>query len=288
MWLRTFSKLVVAGTLAASIAAIAAAQERVVSVGGDVTEIIYELGLGDKIVAVDTTSLYPLSALALPKIGYVRQLSAEGVLSVEPDLIIVSGAAGPLGAVEQLRASGVDMVEMETAYTIDAILEKTRTIAAALGVSEKGAELAAQIDDKWAAASERIEALDFEPTVLFFTAVGDGSPRAAGVETAAHGVIELIGGVNVFGDYSGYKPLSLEAAIAADPDIILVMAHNAMELGGKDKIINHPALSLTTAAQSGNVFLVDAARIMQFGPRTPDAAADLASEIKGNIVSNGS
>ncbi|MEL6729269.1 MAG: ABC transporter substrate-binding protein [Pseudomonadota bacterium] len=283
-----FNKLLVAGAVAVSLSAVASAQERIVSVGGDVTEVIYELGLGDKIVAVDTTSLYPLSALALPKVGYVRQLSAEGVLSVEPDMIIVSGAAGPIGAVEQLRASGVKMVEMETSYSIEATLEKTRMIAEALGVEQEGEVLVDKVEASWAEASAKIEALEFEPTVLFFTAVSDGAPRAAGVETAAQGVIDMIGGINVFGDYSGYKPLSLEAAVAADPDIILVMAHNAIELGGKDKVVNHPALSLTTAAQSGNVFLIDAARVMQFGPRTPEAAADLAVEIKENMVANGS
>ncbi|MEM9842296.1 MAG: ABC transporter substrate-binding protein [Pseudomonadota bacterium] len=285
----TFIQKIAALSVAAlSITPFALAQDRIVSVGGDVTEVIYELGLGDKIVAVDTTSLFPLQALTLPKVGYVRQLSAEGVLSVEPDIIIVSGAAGPMGAVEQLRASGVEIVEMDTAYSIEATYEKTRTIAAALGVEEDGEELVAKVEASWAAASAKIEALDFEPTVLFFTSVGDGAAQAAGVDTAAHGVIEMIGGINLFDGYSGYKPLSLEAAVAADPDIILAMAHNAVELGGKEKIIDHPALSLTTAAQTGNVFLVDAARVMQFGPRTPDAAADLAIEIKENMAANGS
>ena len=158
---------------------------------------------------------------------------------------------------------------MESADDIDSTLEKTRTIADALGVEERGAELVAKVEVDWAEASAKIEALDFEPTVLFFTAVGDGTPQAAGIDTAAHGVIEMI-------------------AVAADPDIILAMAHNAAQLGGKDKIINHPALSLTTAAQTGNVFLVDAPRVMQFGPRTPQAAADLAVEIKDNMIKNGS
>lgn len=274
--------------IAVLLSLAARAQERIVSVGGDVTEVIFELGKGDQIVAVDTTSLFPLEALALPKVGYVRQLSAEGVLSVEPDLIIISGAAGPPGALEQLRASGVELVEMETQYNMDATLAKTKTIASALGVEAEGAELIAEVKASWSAAQGEIAALDFEPSVLFFTAVGDGTPQAAGTETAAQGVIDMIGGKNVFSGHSGYKPLSLEAAVAADPDIILVMAHNAAQLGGRDKIIDHPALSLTSAAQSGNVFLVDAARVMQFGPRTPEAAAELAVEIKANMASNDS
>ena len=106
--MRILQKFLVASAISSSFSALVFAQDRIVAAGGDVTEIIYELGLGDNIVAVDTTSLFPPAALAKPKVGYVRQLSAEGVLSVEPDLIIVSGAAGPCGAFEQLRASGIE------------------------------------------------------------------------------------------------------------------------------------------------------------------------------------
>ena len=102
----------------------AVAQDRIVSVGGDITEIIYPLGAGDRIVATDSTSVYPAAANDTPKVGYLRRLSAEGVLSVEPDLILISGAARPAEAVAQIRASGVRIIEMEPDYTIDGIKER--------------------------------------------------------------------------------------------------------------------------------------------------------------------
>ncbi|MEM6947110.1 MAG: ABC transporter substrate-binding protein [Pseudomonadota bacterium] len=276
--------LLVAVAAAASLALPAQGQERVASLGGDVTEIIYALGEGSRIVATDSTSVFPPIALTTPKVGYVRQLSAEGVLSVDPDLILISGAAGPETALEQIRATGVGMVEMETAYTIDAIIDKTRRVAEALGVDAKGEELVDQIETDWAEASAVIETLPDAPTVLFFSTVSDGSPSAAGAETAAQGVIDLIGGVNVFGDRTGYKPISLEAAVAADPDIIMVMNFVAARMGGLDEVAAHPAIALTSAAQSGRIFSIDAVQVMQFSPRTPRAAGALAAEIRETMT----
>ncbi|MEM9420917.1 MAG: ABC transporter substrate-binding protein [Pseudomonadota bacterium] len=254
--------------------------QRIVSIGGDVTEIIFALGEGERLVASDSTSVYPAAANEMPKVGYVRRLSAEGVLSLEPDLIIISGAAGPPEAIDQIRASGVKMVEMDEGYTIDAILHKTEDISNALGIEEKGSALAAQIVSDWEQAKNEIDALGLNPRILFFATLRDGAPRGAGTQTAAHGVITLLGGKNVFGNYTGYKSLSFEAAVAADPDVILVMSHHADSMGGLQEVINHPAISLTTAAQSGRVFLIDPVTVMQFSPRTPNAVRDLAKRIK--------
>ncbi|MEL6506821.1 MAG: helical backbone metal receptor [Pseudomonadota bacterium] len=277
----TYRILGLGAFIAAVLALIpgATAQERVVSVGGDLTEIIYALGEGKRLVATDSTSVYPPIALTTPKVGYVRNLSAEGVLSVEPDLILLSGAAGPAEALEQLRATGVPIVEMETEYTIEAILEKTRRVSQALGVPEKGATLAATIEADWGEAQAEIAKLKTKPSVLFFSTVRDGTPTAAGRETAAQGVINLMGGKNVFDQRTGYKPISFEATVAADPDIILVMNHVAARIGGLQKVIDHPAIALTTAAQNGRVFIIDAVTVMQFSPRTPKAVGSLAREI---------
>ncbi|MEM1411988.1 MAG: ABC transporter substrate-binding protein [Pseudomonadota bacterium] len=259
----------------------ARAQERVVSVGGDLTEIIYALSEEQRLVATDSTSVFPEAAAALPKVGYVRRLSAEGVLSVEPDLMLISGAAGPPEALELLRASGVQITEMQTAYTVEAIIDKTRRVAEALDAQTAGAALIAQIEADWEKAQAELASRE-EHSMLFFAAPPEGAPRAAGRETAAHGIIELLGGRNVFDDYTGYKPLSLEAAVAANPDIVLVMHHHADRIGGFESVKEHPALSLTAAAQEGRIYLVDPVTVMQFGPRTPAAVAALAAEIEGS------
>lgn len=265
------------------LSSTAAAQQRVVSVGGDLTEIIYALGEGDRLVASDDTSVFPPDALDMPKVGYVRRLSAEGVLSVEPDLLLISGAAGPREALQLLRASGVPIIEMEEAYSIDAIVAKTRRVAEVLDVPEAGERLVERIEADWASARQAIDPAR-ERTMLFFAAPPGGAILAAGRETAAHAIIRMLGARNVFDDYSGYKPLSLEAAVAADPDVILVMQHHADAVGGYEAVVGHPALSLTEAARQGRVYLVDQVAVMQFGPRAPAAIAQLAQDIEGNLV----
>lgn len=285
--MKPFLKFLSTLTVIALCGGAATAQDRIVSLGGDVTEILYELGAGDRVVATDTTSVFPQAAANTPKVGYVRRLSAEGVLSLEPDLILISGAAGPPAALEQLEASGVGIVQMETEYTVDAIYEKTRTVGDAVGKAAEAQAYEAEIRAKWLEAEATLEDVNQSLRVLFFATFADNAPRAAGRETAAHGVIELIGGTNVFGSETGYKSLSLEAAVAADPEIILVMDQNVDRAGSLEKLTSHPAISLTSAVQNGHVFVVDAVQVMQFGPRTPEALAKLATEIQDGLASDG-
>ncbi|MEM7740036.1 MAG: ABC transporter substrate-binding protein [Pseudomonadota bacterium] len=267
----------------ASLSSAALAQKRVVSVGGDLTEIIYALGEEDRLVATDSTSLYPDAANDTPKVGYVRRLSAEGVLSVEPDMILISGAAGPDTAVEQLEASGVRMIALPTDYTPASILTKVDAIGQAFGVIDAAASLREQIERDIERSQASVDALDMSPRILFISINASGAPQAAGKKTAAHGVIEMLGGENVFGDEFGYKALSLEAAVAADPDIILAMNHQLDRAGGIEGIRQHPALQLTTAASEGRVMGIDAVTIMQFGPRTPEAVAGLAADMASKL-----
>ena len=258
----------------------AEAQERIVSIGGDVTEIIYALGYGDRVVGTDSTSVFPNAANETPKVGYIRRLAAEGILSLEPDIIFVSGAAGPPETLNQLRDSQVRVIKMEEVYTLASIRDKTRRVANALGGEEAGADLLAKIDMNWKEAQAEIAAFPGTPRIVFFAALADGSPRAAGTETAADAVIRLIGGKNVFDTHEGYKALSYEAAVAADPEYILVMDHHAERVGGVDAVAAHPALALTSAGRAKRVLAVDQVTVMQFGPRTPAALARLARALR--------
>ncbi|MEM1052384.1 MAG: ABC transporter substrate-binding protein [Pseudomonadota bacterium] len=253
--------------------------DRIVAVGGDVTEIVYALGAGDRVVATDSTSVYPAEAAQTEKVGYVRRLSAEGVLATNPELILISGAAGPEEALEQVRAVGIDIVEMPTDYSYEGILQKVRMIAEVVGEVEAGKELVAKIEADWAEAEAEIAKFEASPRALFFSTLRDGVPSAAGADTAANGVIELLGGENLFASQSGYTSISTEAAVAANPDMILVMTHDAGENGGLEGMVSNPAIALTKAVTDQRVFLVDSIRIMQFGPRTPEAIAQLAKAI---------
>ena len=159
----------------------AAARQRVVSVGGAVTETVYALGAGDRLVGADAGSTYPAEAKALPKIGSHRGLSAEGILSLDPDLLLVTDEAGPAAVLRQVRAAGVRVVELPNAHTLAGAAAKVRAAADALGMADRGEVLARKIE----MASPPAESGG--PTVLFVYARGPSTLLVGGGGTAAAG-----------------------------------------------------------------------------------------------------
>ncbi|MCA0043965.1 heme/hemin ABC transporter substrate-binding protein [Celeribacter litoreus] len=256
---------------------------RIVSVGGGVTEIIYALGAGDRVVARDTTSLYPERVTELPDVGYMRQLSAEGVLSVGPDLIITRDTAGPPDAIDQLRAASIPMVEVADGFTSDAVAAGIRTVGVALGASAEANALADQVAADFAALAADIAATSRRPRVLFVLSNQAGRLNVAGSGTGADGIISLAGGENVMaGAYEGYKILSDEALISSAPDVILMLAPTGSEEldANLDDVLSLPAIQRTPAGETGAVVTVDAAAL-GFGPRTAKFARALHEQLMG-------
>ena len=260
---------------------------RIVSIGGAVTEILYDLGLEDRIVAVDTTSTAPARALAQkPNVGYMRALSAEGVLSTGPSLIVATEGAGPPEVVEVLAASSVPVVLVDDATTPEAVAGRIRFLAAALGAEERGAALATEVEQGFAALAETRAAIRTPARVLFVISLRDGVPMAAGTDTAADAIIGLAGGINVAADFSGYKPMSEEAVLAAAPDVVLMMTSGAHAAGGD--VLALPAFRGTPAAANGWLVTMDGQSLLGFGPRTPEVARSLAAELHpGQIAKAG-
>ena len=253
---------------------------RVVALGGDITEIVFALGEGKRLAGRDTTSTFPPEAKALPDAGYLRQLSAEGILSLKPDLVLASASAGPPIVLQQLNSAGVRLVQLPDAHNRESLQRKVTIVANELDVPEKGAKLAAQLDEKMNTAQASIAALSGRPRVLFIINAGNGAPLAAGRDTAAAALIELAGGENVFSSHSGYKPISVEAAAAANPDAIALMEQTLAAMGGVGGIAQHPALRLTRAAREARIFGRDGSYLLSFGPRLPDAIIDFANAIR--------
>jgi iron complex transport system substrate-binding protein len=254
---------------------------RVIALGGDITEIIYALGEESRLVGRDTTSTYPPEAKALPDAGYVRQLGAEGVLSLKPDLVLASAAAGPPAIIDQLRSTGVRVVQLPNGHSADALLQKVMLVADELGASEKGKAFAAALSDRLTKAKAEIASMAGMPRVLFIINSGNGAPLAAGNETAAADLIKLAGGENVFASYSGYKPISLEAAAAANPEAIALMDQSLSAMGGVEGVGRHPALRFTQAARDRRIFGREGSYLLSFGPRLPQAIIDFAKAIRG-------
>lgn len=269
--------LLAAGLLPSAASQGLAEPGRVLSIGGSITEIVYLLGEEDRLVAVDSTSLYPPAARELPNVGYMRRVAAEPILALAPDLILAEGDAGPEAVMEQLEAAGVTLVRTEHTTDIAGVGRKIRTVATALGRTEDGTRLADEITSAAAALSDEARGRSNPPRVLFLLSVGKGAPLAAGRNTAAAGIIEAAGGVNAISGYEGYKPLSPEAAVLADPDIVLVPDRTLEQMGGPDAILQRPEIAPSRAGQAGRIVSVDGLLVFGFGPRIAEAIALLSA-----------
>lgn len=275
---RLFSAVFVAIFLsAAAISAPAQAQqaERVVALGGTVTEIVFALGQGDRLIARDSTSSHPAEAQALPNVGYVRALSPEGVLSVDPDLILATEGSGPPETMDVLNGAAVPIVTVSEGYDADAILKKIRVIAEALDVAAEGERLANDVSAKMTQAVAAARS-DAPPRVLFILSLQGGRILAAGEDTAAEGIIALSGGVNAMDGFTGYKQVSDEAILLAAPEVILMMDRAGGHAAANSEIIAHPVLGQTPAAASEAIVRQPGLLLLGFGPRTPDVILTLS------------
>ncbi len=253
---------------------------RIVSVGGTVTEILYDLGLGDRIVAVDTTSVFPAEALtSKPNVGYLRQLSAEGVLAAAPTVILAEADAGPPPVLATLSGASVPLVMMSGDKTPEAVIERVKLIATAVDAGPKGDALAADIQADFARLSAARARVTAPARVLFVLALRDGRPMVAGADTAADAAIALAGGSNVAAGFSGYKTMTDEAILEAAPDVVLVMSHGGPRALTADELFALPAFSTSPAARDRRMIPVDGLALLGFGPRTADAALDLCGAL---------
>lgn len=267
--------------LAVLLSALPARAEspRLVTAGSAVTEIAAALGLAPQIVAVDTSGKEVEGMGDKPDVGYVRMLGAEGILSQKPDLVLVSGEAGPPPVLEQIRAAGVEVVVIPNGYSLDNIDDKIRTVAAATGRAEEGEKLIAKVEADVQTLRAATSGNQGErPGVVFLLARHGGNLMAAGRETAAHAMIEASGGRNIGADFTGYKPLSAEIFAAATPEFVIV----SESVGGDDAqlLASVPGLGATPAGRALRVIRVDDAAFLGFGPRTPSAATEVAAALR--------
>ena len=261
----------------------AAAQDRVLSIGGSVTEIVHALGQGGRLVGRDTTSTYPAEVEALPDVGYMRALSPEGVLSVSPDLILMEAGAGPAETLATLEGAGLKIVTIPGADSPEGIAAKVQAVAAALGQEARGAELAARIGAETAVALATVAAQPGpKPRVLFILGNAGGRLTGAGSDTSAAAMIALAGGANAIDGFAGYKALTDEAVAAAAPDVILAMESDEGPAGtGDEPLLTHAALAATPAGQAQRVLRMPGMFLLGFGPRTPEAILALNAALYG-------
>ncbi|NIY82954.1 heme/hemin ABC transporter substrate-binding protein [Vibrio hepatarius] len=248
------------GTLTALAMTFAAsnalAGERIISAGAAVTELIIALEQQDKLVAVDVTSQLP-SDLQLPEIGYHRQLSAEGLLALGADQLIGSDEMGPDATLDQLKSAGVSVDIVNTQATAAGLLKRIDEIAELTDAQPQAAALKVQVKNQLQSLSQQPQA---DAKKILFLLIHEGRPaNVAGRDTTPNAIIELAGGINPAAEkLTSYKPLSTEAMVEMQPDIILVSGRSYDKLGGADEILKRmPMLAATPAGQNKQFITID-------------------------------
>lgn len=254
---------------------------RITVAGGSITEILYMLDAEEKIVAVDLTSNFPPRALKLPQIGYVRALSAEGILSLEPSIILGEDDMGPPSVLNQIERTGIDIVVIPEEHSSKGIFEKINCIAKILDVSSTADKLIREkilpANKKLIKNAELVKGKNLK--AIFILGLQSGSPILGGMDTSANGFIKMIGATNPMTSFEGWKPVGTEAIISSSPDIIIITNRGLNTFGDVESLKSHPALALTPAAQNNNIFALDGMAMLGFAPRSIFSALELTDDI---------
>jgi iron complex transport system substrate-binding protein len=253
---------------------------RIVSVSGATTEIVYALGAEKQLVGTDTTSLYPAAALQTPKVGYMRQLSAEGLLSLKPDAVIGTTEAGPHVVMDQIRNAGVKVELVEADHSWAEVQRKVAAVGRATARVAQAAALQAKLDAQWAEVLATVARRGGRKPRAIFVLSHSGSPQVAGEKTAAHAMLNYAGLDNAListgsANFAGYRAMTPEAVVTAAPDVIVTTTQGVEAVGGVEKFWQRPGLELTPAYKRRALVALDALYLIGFGPRLPQAVAEL-------------
>jgi iron complex transport system substrate-binding protein len=251
---------------------------RIVAIGGAVTEVLYALGLGERIVAVDSTSTFPEAAQQKTNVGYMRTLAPEGVLKVSPTLILAIEGSGPKEAIEILEHASVPFVLVPEAKDAEGVARKIRFIAEIAGVPEKGEEVARAVLDDFAALSRALAGIKQRRKAAFILSMGGGSPIVGGAGTSADAVFKLADVDNALASVNGFKPANEEAMMIAAPEAVVVMSERGHTMT-PESLFAMPGLAGSPAARTRNVVDLPGLYLLGFGPRTAHAARDLAAAL---------
>jgi iron complex transport system substrate-binding protein len=254
---------------------------RILSVGGDITEILYALGAGGRIVAVDTTSQFPPEALKEKKsVGYMRALSSEGVISVGASVVLASESAGPPEVVKTLRATSTPYISVPEDHSPAGIASKVRLVAKVVGAEKAGEKLIQDIATEFERLSAARAKLKQERRVLFVLSIQNGRLLVGGRDTSADAVIKLAGASNVANGIKGFRPLPDEAIVEMAPDVILALRRSSdKDNHDLSQLFSLKGVQATPAGKSKRIIMLDGLYMLGFGPRTPAAARDLMAEL---------
>jgi iron complex transport system substrate-binding protein len=255
--------------------------QRIVSLSGGITETLFALGLGDRVVGIDITSTYPAELLGgIPRLGHVRNLNVEAVLGLQPDLIIVESGDAAATALPALAAAGPELMVLEEARTLAQPIARARLLARKLGGSAAALRALEQEHEQHLNELMKLKARqDFKPKVLFVYARGKGSMMVAGQGTPAAAMIDLAGGRNALTGFEGFRALSAEGLVDIEPDVLLLFDSGLESLGGLEGLLQVTGLRQTPAGKNRRIIAMDGLYLLGFTPRVAQAALSLCQAL---------
>ena len=258
---------------------------RVVAIGTATTETIYALGLGSKLVGVDNPSKeYLPQSKDLPTVGAARALNAEGIVSLKPTLVILGADSAPPQIFDQLRAAKIAVLTVTPNYTPETVKQKISVIAKALNAEAAGKTLADKVDIDLRDAAQMLENKRDTPRVMFI-GKGPNMPNAtmSGAGTTIDEMINLAGGSNPFTDFTGFREMTDEAVVAAQPDVILMTEKSFERSGGVDGVLKFPGVANTPAGKNRRIVAVSDMYFQGFGPGVGAAVKELVKKFHPEI-----
>lgn len=242
--------------------------ERLVSAGGSITEIIYALGAGEQLVGVDSSSQYPDNVKTLPSIGYYRTLNVEGILSVEPDTLVLLDGAGPSAVVQQLESLGLKISTVSNPKSISGLVSTIKEVASIVSEEEQGQVLVDTLHEQLMRVKQLPSVVG--KRAVFLMSAGERGLIAAGSNTTPQLIFDQLGVTNPFAALQGFKSVSAEVIASEQPDIILLATHTSHGTS-EDALCNGPQLRLWAGEQGCQLFKVDSLPFLGLTPRLPSA-----------------
>lgn len=249
---------------------------RLVSIGGALTEIVYLLKANTELVGVDTTSIYPAAAKRLPNVGYARTLSAEGILALRPTQLIATEDAGPPMVIKQIVDARIPLVILPSGHQFKDLIDRVHIIGGLIYKQDIAQALTSRLHVEWSNTQERMSNSELKNIrVLFVLSQNPSQLMVGGAKTSADAMIGYAGARNAIPGLNGFKPLTPEAVIAANPDVILVTDQGMKAVGGVGGVMRFPGISQTRAGKEQRIISLEAMYLLGFGPRMPLAVAEL-------------
>lgn len=255
-------------------------ERKIITAGGTITEVVDALGYSDQIIATDITSTFPAGMRDLPSIGYRNQIKAEGILALDPDLVLIEEGYLTPDVVDQLKAAMVSIEVFTKPTTVEGTKKLVTDLAAFFEEEEKGKEVNAAVDADIADLNSYLEKVESTPKAIFVMARGPETVFIAGDKTFASEIFKLAKIQGTATGFDEFAPLTPESLVSMNPEYLVFFDSGIQSVGGKDGLVAIQGIDQTTAFKENHIVALDGQYLSGFGPRVGKAALDLAKAVR--------